>query len=91
LESALMGHPAVLEAAVFAIPSSKWDERPMAVVVLKPNAETTEEELRASLAPHFPKFWLPDIIEFVKEIPKTSVGKFKKSALREAFHNRSGM
>ena len=91
LESSLMGHPAVLEAAVFAIPSSKWGERPMAVVVLKPHAETTEEELKASLATHFPKFWLPDVIEFVKEIPKTSVGKFKKSALRELYHTRSGM
>lgn len=91
LESSLMGHPAVLEAAVFAIPSSKWGERPMAVVVLKPHAETTEEELKASLATHFPKFWLPDVIEFVKEIPKTSVGKFKKSALRELYHTRNGM
>lgn len=88
LESALMGHPAVLEAAVFAIPSAKWFERPMAVAVLKPGAETTAEELRASLAAHFPKFWLPDVIEFVKEIPKTSVGKFKKSTLRELYKDK---
>jgi fatty-acyl-CoA synthase len=88
LESALMGHPAVLEAAVFAIPSAKWSERPMAAVVLKPNAVTTADELRASLATHFPKFWLPDEVEFVREIPKTSVGKFQKSKLRELYREK---
>jgi fatty-acyl-CoA synthase len=89
LEGAIMGHPAVLEAAVFAIPHTKWDERPMAAVVLKPNAVATASELNAFLAPHFAKFWLPDAYEFVNEIPKTSVGKFKKSVLRELYKERS--
>jgi len=86
LESTLMGHPAVAEAAVFAIPHEKWVERPMACVVLKEGKTTTQEELSAFLAPHFAKFSLPDAYAFVKEIPKTSVGKFKKSALREQYH-----
>ncbi|MDH4297179.1 MAG: long-chain fatty acid--CoA ligase [Cyclobacteriaceae bacterium] len=85
LESALIGHPAVAEAAVFAIPHEKWVERPMACVVLKEGKTTTQDELNSFLAPHFAKFSLPDAYAFVKEIPKTSVGKFKKSVLREQY------
>jgi fatty-acyl-CoA synthase len=85
LEGMLMGHPAVAEAAVFAIPSEKWMERPLACVVLKEGKSATKEELRKFLEPHFAKFQLPDAFEFVKEIPKTSVGKFKKSVLREMY------
>ncbi len=87
LEGALMGHPAVAEAAVFAIPDEKWAERPMACIVLKEGKTATREELKKFLEPFFVKFWLPDAYEFVKEIPKTSVGKFKKSVLREQFRN----
>jgi fatty-acyl-CoA synthase len=85
LESTLMGHPSVAEAVVFAVPDEKWLERPMACVVLKEGKTASPDELNKFLAPHFAKFWLPDVIQFVKEIPKTSVGKFKKSALREQF------
>jgi fatty-acyl-CoA synthase len=85
LENALMAHPSVAEAAVIAIPDEKWDERPLAAVVLKPGEATGADELREFLAPQFAKWWLPDRIEFVEEIPKTSVGKFKKTALREQF------
>ena len=85
LENALMGHPAVSEAAVIAIPDEKWAERPLAVLVLKEGETTTDEELREFLAPHFAKWWLPDRFEFVDEIPKTAVGKFRKTALREQF------
>jgi fatty-acyl-CoA synthase len=85
LENALMGHPAVSEAAVIAIPDEKWTERPLAVVVLKDGTAATPEELREHLAPHFVKWWLPDRFEFVDEIPKTGVGKFRKTALREQF------
>jgi fatty-acyl-CoA synthase len=85
LESALMGHPAVLEAAVIGVRHEKWDERPLACVVLKPGAEATREELIDFLVPTFPKWWLPDDVVFVDEIPKTSVGKFNKKALREDF------
>jgi fatty-acyl-CoA synthase len=85
LENALMGHPAVAEAAVIAIPDEKWSERPLGVVVLKEGATATDEELREFLAPKFAKWWLPDRFEFVDEIPKTAVGKFRKTALREQF------
>lgn len=86
LENALMAYPKVLEAAVIAIPDEKWDERPMAVVVLcKDAGEVTREELQAHLAPNFEKFWLPEKIAFIEEIPKTSVGKFDKKALRQLY------
>ena len=85
LENALMGHPAVAEAAVIAVPDEKWGERPLAVVVLRAEAEATATELREFLAPSFAKWWLPDRFEFVDEIPKTAVGKFRKTALREMF------
>jgi fatty-acyl-CoA synthase len=85
LENQLMAHPAVAEAAVIAVPDERWSERPLAVVVLKEGQSVTAEELRESLAPHFVKFWLPERFEFVDEIPKTGVGKFRKTALREQF------
>jgi fatty-acyl-CoA synthase len=85
LETALMGHPAVAEAAVIAVPHPKWDERPLAVVVLRPGQTATADELRAYLAPNFAKWWLPDAIEFASEIPRTSVGKFKKTTLRDKY------
>jgi fatty-acyl-CoA synthase len=85
LECALMGHPAVAEAAVIPVTSAKWSERPLAAVVLKPGASASPAELREFLAPHFAKFWLPDAFEFVDAIPRTSAGKFKKSELRDRF------
>ncbi len=84
LENALMGHPAVAEAAVIAVPDEKWAERPLAVVVLREGQEASADELREFLAPQFAKWWLPDAFEFVDEIPKTAVGKFRKTALRES-------
>ncbi len=85
LENALMGHPAVAEAAVVPVEHPKWAERPLAVVVLKPNKQATQAELIEFLAPNFAKWWLPESVEFVSEIPRTSAGKFLKSALREKF------
>jgi fatty-acyl-CoA synthase len=85
LECELMAHPAVAEAAVIAIPDEKWTERPLAVVVLKPGEQASSEELREFLAGSFAKWWLPDRYEFIDEIPKTAVGKFRKTALRELY------
>jgi fatty-acyl-CoA synthase len=85
LENALMAHPAVAEAAVIAIPDPKWDERPLAAVVVREGQTVSGDELREFLAPNFAKWWLPDRFEFVAEIPKTSVGKFKKTDLRAQF------
>lgn len=87
LENALVGHPKVAEAAVIAVPHPKWGERPLAVVVLKPGQSATAEELREHLAPRFPRYWLPDGVEFVPEIPRTSTGKMLKARLREQFRN----
>ena len=87
LENTLMGHPAVKEAAVVGVPHPKWQERPLAAVVLKEGATATPEELREFLAKSFAKWQLPDAFVFVPEIPRTSVGKFKKTALREQFAN----
>jgi fatty-acyl-CoA synthase len=83
LENALMGHAAVKEACVVAVPHPKWSERPVAVVVLKEGASVTSDALRAYLAPKFAKWWLPEAFEVVTEIPKTSAGKFLKAAVRE--------
>ncbi|HXF30445.1 MAG TPA: long-chain-fatty-acid--CoA ligase [Solirubrobacterales bacterium] len=86
LESALMAHPAVVEAAVIAIPDERWSERPFACVVA---AEGTEaDELTEFLADRFERWWLPDGFAFIAEIPKTSVGKFDKRALRGAYAER---
>jgi fatty-acyl-CoA synthase len=85
LECALMGHPAVAEAAVISVEHPKWAERPLAAVVLKPGQNASPSELKSFLAPQFPKFWLPDAFEFVDAIPRTSAGKFKKSELRKQF------
>ena len=88
LENKLMGHPAVAEAAVIAMPHEKWSERPLAVVVLKEGQQVTEEQLREHLSGQCAKWWVPDRFEFVEEIPKTAVGKFKKTALRDMFARR---
>ena len=85
LENKIMAHPAVAEAAVIAIPDPKWAERPLAAVVLKPGKSLTEEQLRDFLSGQCAKWWVPDRFEFIDEIPKTAVGKFKKTALREMF------
>ena len=83
IENALMSHPAVLEAAVFAARHPKWSERPLAAIVVKEGKTVTSDELRAHLEPKFAKFWLPDDYIFMSQIPRTSTGKFLKTKLRE--------
>ena len=85
LECVLMGHPAVREAAVIALPHPKWQERPLAVVVLKNGAEASADELRAFLSQKFAKWQLPDDFVFVPELPHTSIGKLSKVELRKKF------
>ncbi|GMA62477.1 long-chain fatty acid--CoA ligase [Alicyclobacillus fastidiosus] len=89
LENLLMAHKDVVEAAVIGIPDPLWQERPLAVVVVRPDARdaVTPERLRDFLGDHVAKFWIPDAFSFVDEIPKTSVGKFSKKALREQYQN----
>jgi len=87
LENELMGHPAVKEAAVVAVPHPKWAERPLAAIVLREGAKVTPEELREYLLGRVAKFSVPDAFVFVDAIPRTTTGKFLKSALRERFKN----
>jgi fatty-acyl-CoA synthase len=80
-----MSHPKVVEAAVIGVPHPRWLERPLACVVVEPGETLTAEELRAHLEPLVSRWWLPDAVEFIDEVPKTSVGKFSKRTLREKF------
>ena len=90
LEGALMGHPAVAEAAVVAVPHPRWIERPLAAVVLREGRTVTPDELRSFLGDRFPAWWLPDDVVFVAAIPRTATGKFLKSALREQHRGHYG-
>lgn len=85
LENELMAHEAVTEATVIAVEHEKWQERPMACVVLKEGAEVSADELEAHLADTFPSWWLPDEYQFLEAIPRTSTGKFDKMELRQEF------
>ncbi len=82
VENLLMGHPDVVEATVVGVPDERWDERPLACVVLKEGATPDADALRTFLADKVAKWWLPERWTFVAEIPKTSVGKFDKKVLR---------
>ena len=83
LENAIIGHPAVLEAAVIGLPHERWQERPLACVVPKPGQTLTREVVLAWLAPRVAKWCLPDDVVFLDSLPKTSVGKLAKRQLRE--------
>jgi fatty-acyl-CoA synthase len=85
LENELMAHPQVSEAAVIGVPDDKWGERPLAFVVLMPEASVTAAELRAFLAERVPRWQLPDRWSFIDEVPKTGVGKFAKTRIRDRY------
>jgi len=85
MENLLMAHPAVLEAAVIAIPDAKWGERPLACVAFKQARAASADDLRAHLAASFAKWQLPDRFEFLDALPRTSTGKFFKAKLREQY------
>jgi len=85
LENVLMAHPAVLEAAVVAVPDPRWEERPLACVVLRTPGGTTVAELKAFLEARVAKWWVPERWTVIDEVPKTSVGKFDKKVLRARF------
>lgn len=87
LENALMGHPAIAEAAVVAVPDSRWDERPMACVVVRQGATVTAQELAAYLEGKVAKWWIPERWSFIAEVPKTSTLKFDKKVLRARHAN----
>ncbi|HXT08027.1 MAG TPA: long-chain-fatty-acid--CoA ligase [Roseiarcus sp.] len=85
IENFAVGHPDVAEAAVIGVPHSKWDERPLLVIVAKEGRKPTPEDLFAFLRPNIAKWWMPDDMQIVAEIPHTATGKINKLKLREAF------
>jgi fatty-acyl-CoA synthase len=85
LEGTLMAHPAIREAAVVGVPDERWDERPLAAIVLKDGESVTPEELCKWLADRVAKWWLPERWAVIDEVPKTSVGKFDKKVLRKQY------
>ncbi len=85
LENVLMAHPDVAEAAVIGVADERWGERPLAAVVLRPGAEVSAEKLRTFMTEQIPRWQLPERWCFVDEVPKTSVGKFSKRQMREAY------
>ncbi|MFC7203064.1 long-chain fatty acid--CoA ligase [Haloferax namakaokahaiae] len=89
LENALIDADGVAEAAVVSVPHAKWQERPVAYVVVE-DPDIDEEELRTYLLSKFPKWWLPDVFRFVEEIPKTTTHKFNKKHLRDKFVQEHG-
>jgi fatty-acyl-CoA synthase len=87
LENIAMGHPAVLQAACIGVPHPKWDERPLLVVVRRPGAELTREELLGFFEGKIAKFWMPDDVLFVESLPIGGTGKIQKNKLREQYRN----
>ena len=85
LENALMAHPDIVEAAVIGVPDDKWGERPFAAVVIRDGADISAEHLRDHLAASVPRWQLPERWAYIDEVPKTSVGKFSKRMMREAY------
>ena len=85
LENVAVGHPAVKEACVIGVAHPKWDERPLLLCILKDNHTSTKEEILEFLAGHVAKFWLPDDVLFVKELPHTATGKLLKIELRKQY------
>ena len=85
LENEIMAHPDVIEAAVIGVASTKWGERPMACVVAAEGTALSAEDILIWLKDRVPKWWMPDQVEFIDEVPKTSVGKFSKKTLRDRF------
>ena len=85
LENEIMAHPDVIEAAVIGVASTKWGERPMACVVAAEGTAVSAEDILIWLKDRVTKWWMPDQVEFIDEVPKTSVGKFSKKTLRDRF------
>lgn len=86
LESALMSHPKIKEAAVIAIPDKKWSERPLATIVLRDsNNSVSDKELKEFLSPNFANYQIPDSYVFIAQVPRTSVGKFDKKEIRRRY------
>ena len=89
LENIAVAHPTVQEAAVIGLPHPKWQERPLLIVVKKPGTDPSREELLAFMSSRVAKWWLPDDVTFVDELPHTATGKLQKTKLRELFRHHT--
>ena len=87
LENLAVGHPAVAEAAVIGVRHPKWDERPLLVVVMKPGQQASKAEILDFMRGKTARWWMPDDVVFVPEIPHSGTGKILKAALREQFRD----
>jgi fatty-acyl-CoA synthase len=85
LENLAVGHPEVAEAAVIGIPHPKWDERPLLLIVVKPDRSPTKQEILAFMQGKIAKWWMPDEVIFIPEIPHTATGKISKKTIRDQF------
>jgi len=85
LENLAVGHPKVAEAAVIGVHHPRWDERPLLVIVLKKEQQASKDEILAFMQGKIAKWWIPDDVAFVEEIPHTATGKIQKTVLRERF------
>src|SRR4029450_2968026 len=85
LENVAVGHPDIAEAAVIGVRHSRWDERPLLIAVKKPGKEPGKSDILAYMEGKVAKWWMPDDVTFVDEIPHTATGKIQKSKLREQF------
>jgi fatty-acyl-CoA synthase len=85
IENIAVGHPAVAEAAVIGVAHPKWDERPLLILALKPGQECCAEDMLGFLSGKIAKWWMPDAVAFVDEIPHTATGKILKTELRSRF------
>jgi fatty-acyl-CoA synthase len=87
IENLAVGHPEVAEAAVIGVPHPKWDERPLLIVVRKPGTNVSKESILEYLKDKVAKWWMPDDVTFVDEIPHTATGKIQKLTLRQRFQD----
>jgi len=85
IENLAVGHPAIAEAAVIGVRHPKWDERPLLIVVVKPGQTTSKKAILEYLSDKIAKWWLPEEVVFLDQIPHTATGKIQKSQLRERF------
>ena len=87
VEAAAISHPSILQAAVIGIPDPKWEERPLLVAVAKPGADVSAADIQSHLRERLPKWWVPDIVDFVERLPVTGTNKIRKVDLRKQYAN----
>jgi acyl-CoA synthetase (AMP-forming)/AMP-acid ligase II len=87
LENAAVGHPDIVEACVIGVAHEKWDERPLLLAIMKPESSTSGDDIKEFLSDKIAKFWMPDEVIFVENLPHTATGKLLKINLRKEYHD----